>query len=334
MKYVSRSSATCIMITGIVLFMPMPTYGQGTAAGGPTTDSAPRAPLCKDIPLAIASARAKLRELSEEPDQYQCMAVAQKALELLRPFYSDPRNDDLEAWRLLGVIALVKQDRSIGALALASIRRVRPDYLGDAQLADLVTALNILNDGNVDTEAMARRRAEVVALATNAEHGDAGAQTALGVAFELGDGVPRDVSLAVQLYRTAASKYQPDAQYNLGLVAEYGKSGCVDIAEAKRWYGQAALRGQAKAQERLDALAVKELERARKQIEEEQQRRRIAIEQQWEAFQSKGRADSQRLQSEIDSALRDIKKIEEECAAEERAAEERARAARTRRSKD
>jgi TPR repeat protein len=56
-----------------------------------------------------------------------------------------------------------------------------------------------------------------------AEGGDAAAQNHLGVAYELGDGVPQDDAIAVAWYRKAAEQGNAMAQTHLGEMYEKGK---------------------------------------------------------------------------------------------------------------
>ncbi|MET0271863.1 MAG: tetratricopeptide repeat protein, partial [Phenylobacterium sp.] len=51
-----------------------------------------------------------------------------------------------------------------------------------------------------------------------AEAGDAKAQLALGLIYDLGRGVPRDQAQAVGWYRRAAEQGDGDAQFNLGVM--------------------------------------------------------------------------------------------------------------------
>ena len=51
-----------------------------------------------------------------------------------------------------------------------------------------------------------------------AEHGNANAQTGLGVMYEKGKGVPRNYKTAVKWHRLAAEQGLAPAQYNLGLM--------------------------------------------------------------------------------------------------------------------
>jgi uncharacterized protein len=83
-----------------------------------------------------------------------------------------------------------------------------------------------------------------------AEQGDAGAQTKLGLMYELGQGLPQDNAEALKWYHLAAS-HDATAQFNLGAMYEYGhdRLGVVqDYAEAFKWYVSAADQGDANAQ--------------------------------------------------------------------------------------
>ena len=87
-----------------------------------------------------------------------------------------------------------------------------------------------------------------------AEDGNAVAQGGLGVCYETGDGVSKDMAEAVRLYRLSADKGNMYAQNNLGLCYEYGRGVSKDMAEARRWYQKAADQGNEQAKENLQKL--------------------------------------------------------------------------------
>ena len=66
------------------------------------------------------------------------------------------------------------------------------------------------------------------------------AQVRLGECYEYGYGVTQDYKKAIRLYRMAADKGNPEAQYLLGHCYEYGIGVSKDIDEALRLYHIAA----------------------------------------------------------------------------------------------
>jgi uncharacterized protein len=85
-------------------------------------------------------------------------------------------------------------------------------------------------------------------LRARAEGGDAAAQHKLGVAYNAGEGVPRDLAQAVAWYRKAAEQGHPTAQYNLGAMYASGRGVKQDLGQAAAWYGKSAEQGRAAAQ--------------------------------------------------------------------------------------
>jgi TPR repeat protein len=73
-----------------------------------------------------------------------------------------------------------------------------------------------------------------------AERGHAVAQNHLGVAYELGHGVPQDNAIAVVWYRKAADQGNAMAQTNLGEMYEKGKGVPQYYMIAVTWYRKAA----------------------------------------------------------------------------------------------
>ena len=108
-----------------------------------------------------------------------------------------------------------------------------------------------------DAKAAAERRDFATALQILrplAEQGNAAAQTALGVIYEHGQGVPQDFVQAVIWYNEGAYQGDPDAQSNLGAMYANGWGVPQDYAQAVVWYRQAGERGNAGAQRNLGLM--------------------------------------------------------------------------------
>ena len=69
-----------------------------------------------------------------------------------------------------------------------------------------------------------------------AEHGDAEAQTNLGLMYATGSGVLQDYAEAVDWYRKAADQGRADAQTNLGNMYDTGRGVSQDAVLAHMWY--------------------------------------------------------------------------------------------------
>ena len=77
-----------------------------------------------------------------------------------------------------------------------------------------------------------------------ANQGEAEAQYKLGIAYSIGEGVPRPSYVeAVRWWRKAALQKHPDAQYKLSKAYSHGKGIAQNDAEAKRWLRKAAENG-------------------------------------------------------------------------------------------
>lgn len=77
---------------------------------------------------------------------------------------------------------------------------------------------------------------------------DAAAQFALGLRYYNGDGVAKDFSKAVELYRKAAEQGFAPAQTNLAWFYETGRVVAKNEVEAVKWWRKAAEQGCAQAQ--------------------------------------------------------------------------------------
>lgn len=84
-----------------------------------------------------------------------------------------------------------------------------------------------------------------------AEKGYAPAQLNLGVAYEYGEGVPRDMREAVRWYTAAAKSGNAMAQCNLGYCYYAGSGVPKDLNKAISWYRRAADNGSARAYNNL-----------------------------------------------------------------------------------
>ena len=87
-----------------------------------------------------------------------------------------------------------------------------------------------------------------------AELGDAGAQSNLGLMYDIGKGVPEDDKEAVKWYRLAAEQGHASAQYLLGMMYDDGDGVPEDDKEAMKWYRLAAEQGHASAQYHLGLM--------------------------------------------------------------------------------
>lgn len=84
-----------------------------------------------------------------------------------------------------------------------------------------------------------------------AYRGDAEAQTLVGIAYMLGDGIEINYKSAFTWTQKAAEQGFPKAQHNMGLFYENGKGTDIDLSKAVYWYRKAAEQGFANAQSDL-----------------------------------------------------------------------------------
>ena len=87
-----------------------------------------------------------------------------------------------------------------------------------------------------------------------AELGDAEAQFNLGVLYDEGAGVERDLATAADWYRKAATQGFIDAQTNLGIMYYHGLGVDRDHELAAHWFRLAADQGDAEARDYLQRI--------------------------------------------------------------------------------
>lgn len=86
------------------------------------------------------------------------------------------------------------------------------------------------------------------------EQNDAGGQYALGIMYDLGEGVPQNSKEAVKYYRLAADQGHADAQNNLGVMYDQGEGVATDYKEAMKWYLLAAENGNSDAPNNIGVM--------------------------------------------------------------------------------
>ena len=90
-----------------------------------------------------------------------------------------------------------------------------------------------------------------------ADHDCKYSQCLLGIMYEQGIGVKKDVSKAISWYQKAAEKGMADAQYRLGRLYYFGKEVKRNPSKAAKLFNQAAEQGVAKAQYFLGLMYLK-----------------------------------------------------------------------------
>lgn len=97
-------------------------------------------------------------------------------------------------------------------------------------------------------------RYEIPGLHRRAEYGDDSAAFEMGMAYEIGRGVPQHCATAAQWVTRAAGEGNAAAQYNLGLRYRDGDGVAVDDHEALKWLEKAAAHQNSSAQVALGVL--------------------------------------------------------------------------------
>lgn len=89
-----------------------------------------------------------------------------------------------------------------------------------------------------------------------AENGDARAQSALGYAYDVGEGVAQNLETAAHWYRQAAEQGYANAQFNLAEMTRDGAGVPKSNEDALAWYTKAAMQGHSKAQYNVAMMHV------------------------------------------------------------------------------
>lgn len=94
------------------------------------------------------------------------------------------------------------------------------------------------------------------AMKTAAENGDPRAQSALGYAYDIGEGVTQNLETAAHWYRKAAEQGYANAQFNLAEMFRDGDGVAQSNEAALEWYTKAAMQGHSKAQYNVAMMHV------------------------------------------------------------------------------
>lgn len=95
------------------------------------------------------------------------------------------------------------------------------------------------------------------AMKAAAENGDPRAQSALGYAYDVGQGVTQNLETAALWYRKAAEQGYTNAQFNLAEMIRDGAGVRQSYEEALEWYTKAGMQGHSKAQYNIAMMHVK-----------------------------------------------------------------------------
>jgi TPR repeat protein len=96
-----------------------------------------------------------------------------------------------------------------------------------------------------------------ISFKKSAEQGHSDAQFILGLMYDNGEGVSKDLKQAVAWYRKAAEQGHPNAQFNLGIYYAKGKSVLKDPKQAVAWFHKAAEQEHPNAQYNLGIYYAK-----------------------------------------------------------------------------
>lgn len=91
-------------------------------------------------------------------------------------------------------------------------------------------------------------------IISQAEGGDASAQTQLGIIYAEGDGVTRDYQTARNWFELAGKQNYADAEYNLGVMYGNGDGVAPDKEKARQWFEKAAVHGNTSARYNLGVI--------------------------------------------------------------------------------
>lgn len=96
--------------------------------------------------------------------------------------------------------------------------------------------------------------ADIASLLITTKQGDADSQCELALLYAYGNGVPQDITKAVELFQKSAEQGHAEAQFHLGACYRSGEGVVQDYVQAEKWWREAALQGHVHAQNNLGGL--------------------------------------------------------------------------------
>jgi TPR repeat protein len=115
-----------------------------------------------------------------------------------------------------------------------------------------------ITDSRASTALSGLSRYEILSLRRKAEYGDDSAAFVLGMAYEVGHGVPRSCSQAAKWVTVAAQQGNPAAEYNLSLRYRTADGVRANPDEAEKWFRKAARKRYAHAAPALTAAKLED----------------------------------------------------------------------------
>ena len=122
----------------------------------------------------------------------------------------------------------------------------------------LIGFLSILLLG-ASLAACGERETSFEELLATAEAGDANAQYAVGIIYQEGRGVEKDLGKTIAWYEKAAAKGEVNALYTLGYMSHHGIGVAQNFDKAAQWYRAAGNKGHPKAMFELARLYMRGL---------------------------------------------------------------------------
>jgi len=193
--------------------------------------------------------------LSKNPQEQT--ALATQAFDTLLPLVIDPRQSDVEVWRLVGVSSVMLKRRFAAELSLEAITRLAPDLGRDEKLLTLAGELALLADSKSvsalresfdsrckNYRSNGQRFRVVITIGQAGSYVPSNADLGPGVPYQLGEYFASDHDEAVaDLYRRAAEAGDATAMACWGKALESGKGAKKDELKALHWYRQSHASG-------------------------------------------------------------------------------------------
>ncbi len=139
-----------------------------------------------------------------------------------------------------------------GRIIMARARKAARERIEEAARDADATSLSssVAPSPSAGPESIADRKA-LDEVKARAQAGDPDSELELGLRYEHGEGVPRDLAEALKWYRKAAEQNYAPGQYYLGVCYANGVGVAKDPVEAAKWYRKAVEQNDVKAQDTL-----------------------------------------------------------------------------------
>jgi TPR repeat protein len=164
----------------------------------------------------------------------------------------------LSIMAIFGILTWKAMARNSLKTVAASTGIARMQSANGEQAGPVLRSHEQITDPGVSLTASSLSRYEIGPLRRQAKYGDGDAAFLLGMAYEMGYGVPKSCAKAAEWVTMSAGEGNAAAEFNLGLRYKEGDGLPADPGKAMDWLEKAAVQNYGQSRSELSALRIRE----------------------------------------------------------------------------